>query len=102
MHDRKSEVTCKAGWLFENNTSSAPLSQSIRLEMADAGILHHLMRLFFARTRDMANLVLMNEIVRLHGLAQRAASFFPNLLKNISTSLPSSPSHERGSHRVGY
>ena len=84
-----------AGYLIvENNPSPAPSSQSIRLEMADAGILDPRMHLFFARTRDIANLVLINDIIRLCGLAQRVASFLPNLLKKISASLPSSPSHE--------
>ena len=84
-----------AGYLIvENNPSPAPSSQSIRLEMADAGILDPRMHLFFALTRDIANLVLRNDIVRLYGLAQRVASFFPNLLKKTSASLPSSPSHE--------
>ena len=65
-----------AGYLIvENNPSPAPSSQSIRLEMADAGILDPRMHLFFARTRDIANLVLINDIVRLYGLAQRVASF---------------------------
>ena len=72
-----------AGYLIvENNPSPAPSSQSIRLEMADAGVLDPRMHLFFARTRDIANLVLINDIVRLFWLKYRTIldSFHPLLL----------------------
>ena len=37
---------------------------------------------------------MMSEIARLHGLAQRAAIFLPNILKKAATSLPIIPSYE--------
>ena len=100
MNDRKERKKWKwhlkpASYLIvKNSPSPAPSSQSIRLEMADAGVLDHLTYLFFARTRDVANLVLTNENFRLHGLSQRVTSFFPNMLRKTSASLPSSPSHD--------
>ena len=87
----KTHVKLASYLISENNPSPALSSQSIRLEMTDAGILDPLMHLFFAKDIDMANLVLMNKIVWIHGLAQSAARFPPNLLKKMSASLPSSP-----------
>ena len=81
--------------IVENNPRQGPSSWSIHLEMANTGILDPLVHLFFARTRDMANLVLINEIDRLHGLAQRVASLFPYLLKKVSAPLPNIPSHDK-------
>ena len=71
-----------------------PSSKSTRFGMANSRILDSLMHLLFARTRDMTNLFLMNEISRLHVIAQCVASFLPNLLKRTPASRHISPSHE--------
>ena len=81
MHDRKSDVRSWKIMQVLKNPSPEPSSQSIHLEMADAGIRDPLMHLFFVRARVTANLARMKDTARLHHLAQHVARFLPNLLK---------------------
>ena len=77
-----------------NEPKPAPSSLSMRLDMAVEGVLEPRMRLFLARTKLVANLVLTKETAQLRRLSHFSDNFFANLQRKVSASFLIRPSYK--------